>query len=416
MSADYTLSDREVLRPLAARAHEIALHPEMPERRRRLRNLNALRPERPLVLCLPGPWTEILPEEKLECRTPKLRRWEMTLRQRIIWWEQFRGDIAFEPYFNLYWQIAPRDYGVELQMHHPEDHGGSYNWTPVMEDIERDFHKLREPEFSVDRDATHADLELAASLFGDLLPVRLRGRAVWGTRQTQLAILFLGLEAFLTAPYDQPEGLHRLMKWLGDQHLRFLEWLESENLLTYHNEDDHIGSGGFAYSDELPDEPHPNAPARLRDTWGFAESQETVGCSPEMFAEFVLPYMVPIMEKYGLNAFGCCEPLHDRLDALMAQVPRLRRVSISPWCDQRIAAEKLGKRVIFSRKPHPMLVSLSFNEEAIRKDLAETLAIAGDCALEIIMKDLQTLQSEPWRLTRWLELAREEVDKHLNRS
>ena len=43
---------------------------------------------------------------------------------------------------------------------------------------------------------------------------------------------------------------------------------------------------------------------RTIDMWGFAESQETVGVSPRMFAEFIFPDQLPILERFGLNCYG----------------------------------------------------------------------------------------------------------------
>jgi len=37
--------------------------------------------------------------------------------------------------------------------------------------------------------------------------------------------------------------------------------------------------------------------------------------------------------------------------------------------------------------------------------------INGDCVLEIIMKDTHTVQNEPRRITRWVEIALEEVKR-----
>lgn len=73
-------------------------------------------------------------------------------------------------------------------------------------------------------------------------------------------------------------------------------------------------------------------------------------------------------------------------------------------------AEALGRDYVFSRKPNPTLISTEiFDETAIRDDLRQTLDLTRDCRLEIIMKDVHTLNNEPERLTRWVELAREEI-------
>jgi hypothetical protein len=64
--------------------------------------------------------------------------------------------------------------------------------------------------------------------------------------------------------------------------------------------------------------------------WGFCEAQTMSEVSPAMHEEFVLRYQLPVLERFGLNCYGCCEPLHLKLQMLKRRVPRLRRVSISP--------------------------------------------------------------------------------------
>jgi hypothetical protein len=97
---------------------------------------------------------------------------------------------------------------------------------------------------------------------------------------------------------------------------------------------------------------------------------------------------------------------------LLKTLPRLRSVSISPWCDQAVMADALRRDYVFSRKPSPTLVSTErFDEDAIRADLRETLTLARDCELEIILKDVHHLCGQPMRLARWVELAREEIGR-----
>jgi hypothetical protein len=74
-------------------------------------------------------------------------------------------------------------------------------------------------------------------------------------------------------------------------------------------------------------------------------------------------------------------------------------------------AEVLGRKAVFSRKPNPALICASFNEEAARHDVAGTLDAAKGCNIELIMKDTHTIQNEPWRLARWVEIARDEIAK-----
>lgn len=75
-------------------------------------------------------------------------------------------------------------------------------------------------------------------------------------------------------------------------------------------------------------------------------------------------------------------------------------------------AGELGRDTVYSRKPNPTLISTGrFDEDTIRADLRKTLTVAKDCRVEIIMKDVHTLNNDPTRLPRWVEIAREEMEQ-----
>ena len=248
--------------------------------------------------------------------------------------------------------------------------------------------------------------------FGDIMPVQLRGGYWWTMGMTSQIIEFIGLENLMLAMYDCPEGLHRLMAFLRDDQLALIDWLERENLFTLNNENDYIGSGSMGYTRRLPQPDWtPGRPVRAKDLWVLSESQETVGVSPELFEEFVFKYQLPVIERFGSCYYGCCEPVHTRWHVL-EKIPNLRRVSVSPWCDEALMAEYLGRKYVYSRKPNPTINSCErFDEELIRQDLCKTVSIAKGCSLELIMKDVHTLAGQPERLGRWVELAREACEK-----
>lgn len=212
--------------------------------------------------------------------------------------------------------------------------------------------------------------------------------------------------------YDSSDQLHQLMAFMRDGTLDMINYLEKEELYSLNNQGDYVGSGGFGWTDKLPSDGF-NGKVRTRDLWCLLESQETVGVSPEMFAEFVFPYQLPIAKRFGSVCYGCCEPLDSRWH-VVKQISNLRRVSVSPWCDRSKMAEFLGKDYVYSLKPHPVLLaSESFDEDAVRSDIRESLEIAGNCHLEIIMKDNHTLRNDPLRVIRWVEIVREEIDKKM---
>ncbi len=405
--------DREIVRQLAARVREIAELPEMAERKRRLYALNALEPERPIILCFPeGGWGDLVPASALECADEELRGLEHAFRRKLFWWEEIRDDHVAEPWFDIGWSISNTGYGVEIPYTYGENRG-SFVWEAPLKDLDRDFEMLRHREFTVDREATGRRLELVQSVFGDILPCRVRGGVGWSMGLTGHATKLVGLEGLMLLMHDNPEGVHRLMAFLRDEQASMIEWVESEGLITPNNRADYVCSGGVGYTDELPQADHEEGtPLRPQDIWGFAESQETVGVSPAMFGEFVFPYQLPLLERFGLNTYGCCEAVHERLDYIL-KVPRMRRISVAPWADQEKCAERLGKGYVFSRKPNPSLVSVAFQEDVVREDVRKTLSIAGELPLEIILKDTHTFEGDPTRPGRWVRIALEEVESFM---
>jgi hypothetical protein len=197
---------------------------------------------------------------------------------------------------------------------------------------------------------------------------------------------------------------------LRDGHLAKLDYLEREGLLSLNNDGTYVGSGGFGWSHELP-QPDFGGKVRTIDMWGFGESQETIGVSPQMFAEYILPYQIPILERFGLNCYGCCEPLDKRWEYIK-DIPRLRRVSVSPWANIADLAGMLGDRFIMSIKPSPTPLALSsFDEEEVRRELRDALEPTRDCRVEVIMKDNHTIGQDPRRVVRWVQIAREEAER-----
>jgi hypothetical protein len=209
---------------------------------------------------------------------------------------------------------------------------------------------------------------------------------------------------------DNPSMIHRLMGILRDGTLAMLEALEAAGLLGLNNDGAYIASGGIGWSDELP-QPDYTGAVRLCDLWGFAESQETVGISPRMFEEFIFPYQLPILERFGLNCYGCCEPV-DKRWRMVRQIPRLRRVSVSPWSDLTVMANNLEDRYILSLKPNPADLAMDvFDEDRVRQGLRRIFEVTKGCCLEILMKDNHTVRNQPERLIRWVQIACEESDR-----
>lgn len=408
---DISRDEKQIIRKLAGEVGELSARPAEAEKRRLWTKHNDLERVRPLIFCDPeNGWNEIIPDQDLVCRNDLARNWEMMLRKEIFWATEMGDDRVTERYFNVPYSYSETDWGMQ----HVQIGGeklGAYTWEAPLRDYDMDLPRMKFPEISVDYAMTDAIKELAESIFGDLLQVRVKGMWWWTLGLTWPLINLRGIEKYMLDFYLYPQNLHSLMAILRDGHLLKLDFLEA-NFLLPDNTDMYVGSGGFGYTTQLPQNDFKGR-TRLKDMWGFCESQETVSVSPELFAEFVLPYQLPILERFGLNCYGCCEGLDERWNWIR-KIPNLRRVSVSPWANEEKMAEQLGPDFIFSRKLHPAKLAVpDMDEDSVRSELRRSLEVAtsNNCVIELLMKDNNTLGHNPLNVVRWCRIAKEEIDK-----
>lgn len=402
--------DFPILRRLAERWMELAALPVMAARKRQWTALKDLRPERPMVLF--ETWTVggYVEENELQCADPELRKVEADIRAAIRQAEEIGDDYVLEPSYRVYWKIHDTGYGVPIIEEHADDaHGGNvaYHYNHPLR-TPADVELLRPRSWSLDRAETARRMARLEEAFGGILPVEMHGTGGQIAALTADLFRLIGNDNMLTWPYDAPEALHRVMAYLRDDRLAFYAWLEQEGVLGLNNDVELVGSGSPGYTTALPAPGYTGQP-RLRDLWIWMESQETTMISPKMFAKFFLPYMADVARCFGLIYYGCCEPVHDRWDRIIEAIPNVRAVSISPWCDMRVMGEKLGKQVVFSRKPKPWLITGDSPDwPALEQDLDDVLDAAGNGCLEIIFRDVYRVGTRD-NLRRWAQMVRSRI-------
>lgn len=408
-SLEITPREKAILRELATRVAELANRPIEEEKRKLWTLHNDLHQTRPLVFCDPeNGWNEIITQNQMRCENPLSRIWEMALRKEIFWGERMQDDRVIEPFFNVPHHYVDTGYGIAEKVFKIDDQG-SYVWDSPIKDYETDFPKLRFPEILVDEERTMSILSAGERIFGDILRVRIKGIWWWTLGMTWDFIKLRGLENLMVDMLLNPQWVHRLMDFLCQAVHRKLDFLESNGLLSLNTDGTYVGSGGFGWTTALPANGYNPARVRTIDMWGFAESQETVGVSPELYNEFIFPYQKTILDRFGLNCYGCCEPLDKRWH-YVKNFPRLRRVSVSPWSDVEQMAEFLQADYILSLKPSPVpLAQPSLDEDAIRDELRRNLRATRNCRVEVIMKDNHTLGGNPENAVRWVRIAQEEA-------
>ena len=407
----FSEKDALVLRTLAEQVAEIAARDEQQEKRKLWYAVNKLEPIRPLVFCDPeNGWNEIILEEECECESTLARNIEYTLRKEIFWGDSMGDDRVIDAVFSLPHVYSADGWGFDSDNKVGDEYGHAYTWIPGLKDYETDLPKLRIPTLDVDLEASERILDLVRETIGQYLKVDLKTAWWWSFGLTAEFIFIRGLEQFYFDVTDYPKELHKAMSVLRDGYLSKIDYLEENGLLTLNNGNNYVGSGGFGFTDELPAADY-SGHVRTKDMWGFSESQETISMSPSMFEEFVFQYQLPILERFGLNCYGCCEPIDIRWD-VVKKTPRLRRVSISAWADIEKSAKLLEDKYIYSYKPAPSyLARPNIDKDYIRSSLRDFLEKTKGCCVEIIMKDNNTLGNNPDNATEWCRIAREEVDR-----
>ncbi|MBI3923786.1 MAG: hypothetical protein HY318_20360 [Armatimonadetes bacterium] len=392
-----TQKDRERLRAVAAEYAEIVNSDKMTARREIWRRSNRLEERTvPFQIEDNGSFFEDV-TPPLQCEGEAERGMELEMLRAITNHKLIDDDRVFPPYFCVGWHVSRPSLCPDLEIKHAPDATGrhlGYDTNTPLADLANSFHRLHRGEFGVDREGTLRHAEIAEVAFGDLLPVKITGPHTLGagTSLAYKAVMWMGMDNFYVAMMEQPENVHRFFNFITTEAVEFLDWLEQEGLITPNNGEFCVGSGSCGYTDELPrrkiDEGGSFLPG---DCWGFHEAQESVGLSAEQYAEFIHPYQRRTSDRYGLIYYGCCEPVHAQWPVLR-NMKNLRKVTVSPWCDQKSIAASVGKNVVLSRKPHPMkLCGATFDPGDFEAHIRETLDIAKDNFVELIFRDTNPL-------------------------
>ncbi len=402
--------DRIIIRDLAKRVADIAALPEQKEKIRLWTDCNDLEPGRAMVFADPQNGWKELDEAwlKLECKDVSLHSFELFLRRKIIRYEHIPDDFPILNTFPIPVVVTGDsydDYGFKLEVTRSNQESGAYHIEPAIKN-EKDLAGLRFRPIQINHKGTEEKFEIVNDLFGDILKAYKIGRRAWRFGLTRVLIHMRGLDQMMLDIYDNPHIIHRLMEFLRDDFLREIDLFEKENAISLNSNPDNVtGSGGLSPTNDLPGKDFDGVVhAKNCICWG--ESQETVGIGPKQFEEFVLEYQLPLLKRFGLVDYGCCEQLDDKLDILINKIQNLRWISVSPWANREIAAEKIGKKYVYVYKPNPSYIcSPNPDWEAAEHQIRETLKITKGCATHIVMKDTHTFCNEPNRITQWAEMA-----------
>lgn len=411
--------ERERLRELAKKQKEIACLPVMKTRRERWYNLNDGKAEHPLVTFeFNGPPEEVYERSKSE--SPLVQSVENQLIMNITNHTLLDDDRVIPDYISVYPDNWIQRYGIKLETYGATDVKGNksmgYMYVHPIKDLEEDFHKIGSSVFNIDTNLKDAKRrsDIINELIGDILPAKIEFPSfVFGI--TDMLVHLMGMEATFCAMYDYPDLVHMAASMLTDDYLKYIRALEDGNALLPNNDGTFLNQGSWGYTHSLPSAGEIEGKVKAKHVWGYTESQETVGVSPTMFDEFFFPSMKKIADEFGLISYGCCEPVHGIWDKCLSRMTNLRKLSISPWCNEEEIAEKIrGKGIVYHRKPSPNFVGVDtvFDPDALGKHIARTARAASGCPLEITFRDVCTVLGEKERMTKAIQVVRRQFDLH----
>jgi len=418
---EYIISaqDREVLREVAKKQLECANKESNKERIKLWYKHNALQGERPLIHL--EMWTfsqEILPQ-RLKCQGEFARWVETQLYCNFLNQELFDDDRVTPDYFPLNYDTHFELFHIKIQVENTTAADGKqsvgHQFQSIIEDLEDDYDKLKETDFGVDMETTEKKKQAIEEAIGDILPVKLQMDCLYSV-PTQMLVHFMSMENMMFAMYDYPELFKEMMDRIANDTLAYYRMLEEKRLIMPTVSFESVGQGTWSFTNELPGyEEWQKRPFTTKDVWGFMDSQETVGISPDMYEEFIFPCYKKISEQYGLLSYGCCEPVDPIWDKCISKLSNLRKVSISPWCNEEFMGERLqGSKVIYHRKPSPNFLGVNptLDEEAVREHIRKSLHAARGCKMEITQRDVYTIHNDIAKAKRYVEIIRQEIENH----
>jgi len=399
-----TQKERDYLRELAKKQLEYANTPANKTREAAWHAHNDLTAKNPIVTL--EEWTFFKEVARpLQCESPDARRLEDVLIKHLIGREDIDDDRATPDHLN----VGLHTWFTPFNLQARADNKGNdlaYVYDAHINDLEEDFHKLGKSTWGVNAESTLAQIDLWQDIVGDILPVRkvFSGYA----SPTQWLVHLMHMETMLYSLVDYPELMHKAMDMVSADFVEYMCELDAGGHVVASNGSEAVAQGSYAYNSILQNND-------ISGVWGYLDSQETVGISREMFKEFFFPYYKRIGDLFGWLNYGCCEAVHEIWENCISQMANVRKVSISPWCDEEYMGEVLRKApVLYHRKPSPNFLGMDkvFDVAGFSEHITKTIKAACGCHLEFSFRDIYSLQGEKGRANQAYKIVKDLIERH----
>ena len=402
--------DKEILRSIAFEYMQIANLSVHKETINNWTAFHSMKPNKPMLTIYEICWEELAENSqylKLQCKDKLARELEWNLKKIIYQWKFFPGDMVVLPYYAMTKIVHSTGIGVKSQNQDQSD-AQSHLFADFFENPDA-LNKLHPPVVTYKKAESEEKKAVAESYFGDILPVKLVGLHLWEAFWDRI-VFWRGATPVLYDLYDDTELLHELMRISIKYENILVDQYEELNLLRTGDIECHCLE---TFGDKVPSADFDPEHVKAKDCWVSGAAQIFSDVSPAMHDEFEIQYVKPFFERFGALHYGCCEPLHNKID-IIKKIDNLRAISVSPWADVEKSAEQMGNDYEMARKPNPsFLASSTADYESIRKETRNSIDVCKkyNTPLALLLKDLTTVQGDVNRLTQWCKIVKEEIER-----
>ena len=402
--------DIAIIRELAKQQMEFAMSDKHVCMRKRFQDTNDLKIVRPPLIIEELPWHEMNFDGMLNCRCEDehLRGIEFWLRTSLLREKYFRCDNFITPYWVVPKSFSNTGNGFQISADQlvtdAKNNIVSRHYHDVLED-ESSLEAYHDPVITPHPENDAENVAHMQEIFGDSMPVVLRGHSIYHSPWDTISEL-RGVEPILIDIYDRPEYLHKIISLFTRSKALEMDQMEKYGLYDPEAAQLHCTPGMFTHK-----EPYDISFGTCRDIWFRTMAQMFSTVSPDAHFEFDVQYSIPLAKRCAYTYYGCCEPLHDRID-MLKHYPNLRKIGVSPWAKMEESAEQIGGSYVLSRKPNPANVAITADPDVIRKEITQTVTACQKygCPCDITLKDISTVSYKPENIITWAKTASEVLD------
>ena len=413
--------DIMVLRDLAMKTMEIAKRDIQNERRELWGDFHSMLTYKvPVyILDVQSMWREVFNQNDLVCEDPLFRIYENWF-QLELYHSTFGDDHITEPWVcvrpiyedgDSYIQKRTH-WGIEISRERYADTLAMRYDDPFINTLE-DIKKITTPSIKIDETKTKERFDIIQDAIGDIIDVQTDNSPDWLCGISAMLGYMFNPQNLMMQFYDQPDLVHKVAKLISDEAIKLYDEYEKRGYLT-NNDKTFLTFPQLqapTYSRELIS-PGTQQKASLKQLWNRGSAQEFEGVSPAFFDEYVMTYNAPILEKFGLSAFGCCENLTEMIKYIK-RIKNLRRIAVTPWADDEECAKQIEDKYIISWRPNPAeMVANGLNADRITKIIKNAKKIFNEykCHWEINLKDFITVEHDKSRLKNWVDIVRNALE------